>query len=109
MQKIQKKQIREFMDADYKPLQRIRARKSFSRKVELLKEKSIVENHHKWSTEENIKYVKFLAKNKQKFVGQDKTKRYRIFNKMALHLKTRNATQCRTHHQKMLLKYKTLE
>ncbi len=109
MQKIQNKQIREFMDADYKPLQRIHARKSFQRKVELLKEKAIVKNHHKWSPEENIKYIRFLIKNKQKFFDSDKTKRYRIFNKMAIYLRTRNATQCRTHHQKMLLKYKTLE
>ena len=50
MQKIQKKQIKELLDADYKPLQTRRAKKSFLRKVELLKEKAIVENYHKWST-----------------------------------------------------------
>ena len=97
------------MDAEYQPSQTSRTRKSFKKKIQILKEKTIVENHKKWSWGEHKKYMRFLAKNKLKFLDSDKTKRHRIFNKMAIYLNTRTARQCRTHHQKMLFKHKKIE
>ncbi len=63
----------------------------------------------KWSQIENHKYITFIQKNRSSIDNQDKSKRSRIFNKMALYIKTRNPIQCRSHHQKLLKYYKTIE
>ena len=53
--------------------------------------------------------MKFIEKNHKLFEAEEKQKKYRIFNKMALFVKTRDKIQCRTHHQKMIRKYLTFQ
>lgn len=58
-----------------------------------------------WKESENLKYKQFLRENY--FIIKNGLLRYhyRIFFKMALRIGTRNAVQCKSHHQKMLNKY----
>jgi hypothetical protein len=57
-----------------------------------------------WRRKEQAKYKAFLRK--YYFIMKDSMLRYhyRIFTKMAEEIGTRNAIQCKSHHQKMLTK-----
>ena len=63
----------------------------------------------KWSEKENLKYAEFLQKNRKEFADEVKRRSNRVFKKMQKKIKKRTAEQCRTHHQKMLKKFHSIE
>lgn len=63
-----------------------------------------------WSEEENEKYVGFLLKFKSVIEGGKKNRRKWHLNRMmSKAIGSRSHEQCRSHHQKMIKHYKTLE
>ena len=63
-----------------------------------------------WSLTEQKKYVNFVAERRETFVLCSKDKRVKgIHQKMSKFIKSRNSTQCRSHHQKMLQKFETVD
>lgn len=57
-----------------------------------------------WSLEENIRYKTFLRNNQNLFeLTLKKRKEIKINIKMSRFVKTRTSSQCRSHHQKMLI------
>lgn len=62
-----------------------------------------------WKPHENKKYVEFLRENMSLFEKNREDKRLMKINiLMSNHVKSKNSTQCRSHHQKMLAHYKTI-
>ena len=66
--------------------------------------------YNKWSEEENLSYCFFLQANLNEF-NPDRCRRTKnFFNRMSEFLEEeRDNEQCRSHHQKMLKKYGTVE
>jgi hypothetical protein len=63
-----------------------------------------------WKAHENRKYVEFLRNNMSLFERNREDKRLmRINILMSNHVRSKNSTQCRSHHQKMLAHYKTID
>jgi hypothetical protein len=63
-----------------------------------------------WKPHENKKYVDFLRNHMELFEKNREDKRLMKINiLMSNHVKSKNSTQCRSHHQKMLAHYKTIE
>lgn len=62
-----------------------------------------------WSTFENLKYVKFLVKNKTCIDFSASRRKKKIFLRMSDYIETRNADQCRSHHQKYSERFKTID
>ena len=66
--------------------------------------------YKKWTDEENMLYAKFLLDNIDEFSGDDRRRSMKFFSRMAeCMLFPKNNLQCRSHHQKMMIKYKTVE
>ena len=56
-----------------------------------------------WSLTENIRYKDFLVKNLHLFeLPLRKRKELKVNIRMSKFMRTRNSSQCRSHHQKML-------
>lgn len=62
-------------------------------------------NRGHWSTEENKKYHWFLEIHYAHFVNRHMRRMDKIFKTMEIFVGTRQAEQCRSHHQKMEKKY----
>ena len=62
-----------------------------------------------WSFEENKKYHWFLELYNHHFVNKQMRRADRIFKTMEKFVGTREAEQCRSHHQKMEKKYKSFK
>ena len=62
-------------------------------------------NRGHWTTEENKKYHWFLEIHYNHFVNRHMRRMDKIFKTMELFIGTRQAEQCRSHHQKMEKKY----
>lgn len=62
-------------------------------------------NRGHWSTEENKRYHWFLEIHHGHFVNRHMRRMDKIFKSMELFVATRQAEQCRSHHQKMEKKY----
>ena len=63
-----------------------------------------------WKPQENSKYVQFLRENMSLFEKNREDKRLMKINiLMSNYVKSKNSNQCRSHHQKMLAHYKTIE
>lgn len=58
-----------------------------------------------WTLEENKRYHWFLEIHSQHFLNKHLRRMDKIFKSMALFVATREAEQCRSHHQKMEKKY----
>ena len=58
-----------------------------------------------WTFFENKKYVKFVADHLKLFSNYHERRVKKVFEKMANRISTRNSQQCRSHHQKMVMKY----
>lgn len=66
--------------------------------------------YSKWTLSENIAYAHFLRENIYEFSKEAGRRSLYFFNEMAITLDIgRNNQQCRSHHQKMEKKYKTVE
>ena len=55
----------------------------------------------KWSREEHMKYIVFLDSNKEAMRSKEKRRSNKFYAEMARFIGTRNALQCRSHHQKL--------
>ena len=55
----------------------------------------------KWSREEHMKYIVFLDGNKEAMRSREKRHSNKFYAEMARFIGTRNALQCRSHHQKL--------
>ena len=65
---------------------------------------------YRWGPEEHLLYAAFLERNREIFVNRVNRLPPGFFHKMAAELNIgRNNCQCRTHHQKMMEKYKSVE
>jgi len=63
-----------------------------------------------WGPAEQKKYVRFLVNKKELFeMGVQERKKAGIHRKMSKVIKGRNPSQCRSHHQKMLVKYGSID
>ena len=60
-----------------------------------------------WNVEENKRYHWFLEVHFSHFMNRSMRRMDRIFTLMAKFVSTREAEQCRSHHQKMEKKHKT--
>ena len=60
-----------------------------------------------WSNVENKRYHWFLEIYHNHFIVKEKRRLDKIFKTMAIFIGTREAEQCRSHHQKMEKKYNT--
>ena len=66
--------------------------------------------YSKWTKDENIEYARFLMAHLEEFDRKDGRRSLYFFNLMASTLQNgRNNQQCRSHHQKMEKKFKTVE
>ena len=59
----------------------------------------------RWSAHEEIKYCGFLKNNMQLLNDPQKRKTKKVFERMASALHSRDAEQCRSHHQKMMARF----
>ena len=62
-----------------------------------------------WNFQENSLYIEFLKENKRSFEDESTRRSSKIFLEMSLSLRTKSPEQCRTHHQKIMTKYGTLD
>jgi hypothetical protein len=68
-------------------------------------EKNMQKGH--WTGEENKRYHWFLEIHSRHFIFKHLRRTDKIFKNMAAFIATREAEQCRSHHQKMEKKYHT--
>ena len=68
-------------------------------------ERAAGQNFGHWTLEENKRYHWFLEVHSQHFLNKHLRRMDKIFKSMALFVATREAEQCRSHHQKMEKKY----
>ncbi|CAD8073836.1 unnamed protein product [Paramecium primaurelia] len=57
-------------------------------------------NNGHWTQKEHNLYLKFIETNKAIMIQSDLKKQEKIFKQMSLVIKTRQPSQCRSHHQK---------
>ena len=62
-----------------------------------------------WTHDETRLYMNFLDHYRKKFGCEEKRRKCTIFNRLSEAINTRTPDQCRSHHQKMQLKYGSLE
>lgn len=67
-------------------------------------------NPFSWKSAESKKYISFLKKNSHLMsLPVEERKRIRINVIMSQYVKSKNPEQCRSHHQKMVLKYGSIQ
>lgn len=62
-----------------------------------------------WSEREVFRYFLFLHHHRNKFETKSSRKSLKVFKQMAKFIRSRNSSQCRTHHQNVLLRALSLE
>ena len=63
-----------------------------------------------WRTAEQRKYVNFIVRYKNLFTLSLKEKKtHKVYSRMSKYIRGRTDSQCRSHHQKMLIKFETIE
>ena len=73
-------------------------------------EKKSKEGKSHWGPVETQRYIDFLVRNREIFLlPLQKKKDIKIYVLMSKHLKVRDSLQCRSHHQKMLIKEKSID
>ena len=60
-----------------------------------------------WNINEMKAYLKFITRFESHFKGKATRKKKKIFQRMSNFIKSRTAEQCRSHHQKLEIKYET--
>ena len=58
-----------------------------------------------WNSKENYVYLKFMAQNAEDFKTETNRRKSKVFFRLSKILKKRTPDQCRSHHQKLQLKY----
>ena len=59
-----------------------------------------------WSAWENYVYLRFMGDNHNQFLTERERRRCKVFFRLAKILKKRTPDQCRSHHQKLQIKFK---
>lgn len=59
-----------------------------------------------WNSRENFIYLKFMVDNTEDFRTETNRRKTKVFFRLSKILKKRTPDQCRSHHQKLQLKYK---
>jgi dynactin complex subunit len=73
-------------------------------------EELISGKQYHWTEKEHKKYIKFLADHPRIFdLSSNTKKKKKIHVKMSNFIKERTPIQCRSHHQKMINRYGTVE
>jgi hypothetical protein len=63
-----------------------------------------------WSEIEDLKYLEFIHRERRLFdLPLAERKKMRIHHMMSKFIRTRNPCQCRSHHQKMISKFRTID
>lgn len=62
----------------------------------------------RWTSNENLTYITFLVENEHLVAQRKQRRKLRIFKSLSMLVVTRTPEQCRSHHQKMEKKYRTL-
>lgn len=62
-----------------------------------------------WNINEMKAYLKFITRFESHFKDKATRKKKKIFHRMSNFIKSRTAEQCRSHHQKLEIKYETHE
>lgn len=91
----------EGLEIDITPRLSLNQKKVIRRAREL-----IGKNKGRWDVEEHKKYYDFIKTNSNLFLNNDRRRYDKVFMVMSKYVKTRTADQCRTHHQKLLTKFK---
>ena len=63
----------------------------------------------KWGFQDSILYIRFLKNNKERLEKTKFKRKYNKFSRMSFFIGTKTSNQCRSHHQKMIQKYKTID
>lgn len=61
-----------------------------------------------WVTKEIAKYVIFIDKNYGLMEGKPHSQLWEVYKRMGKFIKSRNFRQCKTYHQKLILKYHSI-
>ena len=61
-----------------------------------------------WSEKENIRYYAFVKRFQDKFEGKER-REWKIFKTLAQFMRTRSASQCRSHHHQVTKDYASLD
>lgn len=64
---------------------------------------------YSWDFRENYTYITYLKNFKTIFASPEARKRVKVFSHLSKLIKTRNPFQIKSHHQKMMLRHKTLD
>jgi hypothetical protein len=59
-----------------------------------------------WSARENQVYLQFMVENAQDFLTEKSRRKTKVFFRLSKILRKRTPDQCRSHHQKLQLKYR---
>ena len=59
-----------------------------------------------WSPNENQTYLQFMLENTEDFLSEKTRRKKKVFYRLSKILKKRTPDQCRSHHQKLQLRYK---
>lgn len=59
-----------------------------------------------WGLEENQVYLAFIQENRDDFTSEQARRRRKVFYRLSKLLKKRTPDQCRSHHQKLQLKFR---
>lgn len=70
---------------------------------------STISSTKNWTLAENGAYVEFLKDNDKVMKDESNRRSSKIFLEMSLFIRTKTPEQCRTHHQKVLGKYESIE
>ena len=73
------------------------------------KEKQVYKTIGRWSYEEQIQYILFIGKHSTELENTQNRRSSRIFKLMSTEIPSRKPDQCRSHHQKMQLKYSSIK
>jgi len=74
-----------------------------------LKEKGSSYKFYSWDVMENYTYITYLMNFRYVFDSQLERKRVKVFQHLSMLIKTRNAHQIKSHHQKMMLRHENVD
>lgn len=92
-------------DNDFRPNQRLAKQQKIMKK----KKETKIYNRNGWDEDENRKYREFIELNTEILENREERREKKVFLRLSEYVETRDANQCRSHHQKMIQKYKSIE
>ena len=96
------------MACNYDPFIILKAPTTIVHSVES-KKSSRKERKNCWTWKENLQYIRFFEENPEFINSPEKRKECKIFNQMGKRITTRLPVQIKSHHQKLLIKFRSIE